>query len=233
MVVTPLLRGLLGIEVMEGGGVLRFAPQLPADWNSVIVRNVRAGASSFDFTLKRIEGRQTITIARRELEKQLNGARRRFAQIALAPAFPLDAQIRKATINGRAVIFKIKQLGDRQFVELVINGALASNEVVITYDEGTDVYMEPETLRPGASNQGLRILLSEADEDALHLTVEGLAGHTYILKVLSPLSIVEPKENAPQSTEKRETPQLMKITFEGAAGSYVRRELTIPLYEEE
>jgi glycogen debranching enzyme len=233
MVVTPLLRGLLGIEVMEGGGVLHFAPQLPADWNSVIVRNVRAGASSFDFTLKRTEGRQTINIARRELEKQLNGVRKRFAQIALAPAFPLDAHIRKATINGRAVIFKIKQLGDRQFVELVVNSALVSNEVVITYDEGTDVYMEPETLRPGASNQGLRILSSEADEDALHLTVEGLAGHTYILKVRSPLSIVEAKENAPKSTEKRETTQSMKVTFEGAAGSYVRRELTIPLYDEE
>jgi glycogen debranching enzyme len=231
MVVTPLLRGLLGIEVKEGGGVLRFSPQLPADWNSVMVRNVHAGVDKFDFTLKRTEGRQTINVVRRELEKQLNGARKRFAQVELAPAFPLDAHIRKATINGRAVIFKTKQMGDRQFVSVVVNTALASNEIVFTYDEGTDVYAETETLRPGASNQGLRILSSEADEDALHLTLEGIAGRTYSLKVRSPLSIVEPKDNAPKPTEKREA-QTLTVTFTGAAGSYVRREITIPLYED-
>jgi glycogen debranching enzyme len=232
MVVTPLLRGLLGIEVMEGGGALRFAPQLPADWNSVAVRNVRAGASRFDFTLKRAEGRQVINIARRELEKQPSGARKRFPQVKLAPAFPLDAHIRKATINGRAANFKITEMGDRQFVELVVNNSLASNEVVLTYDEGTDVYVEPETLRPGATNQGLRILSSEADEDGLHLTLEGLAGHTYTLKVRSPLSLVELKDNDPKAAEKRET-QILTVTFMGTAGAYVRRELTIPLYDEE
>ncbi len=232
MVVTPLLRGLLGIEVTEGGGGLRFAPQLPADWNSVAVRNVRAGANAYDLTWKRTEGRQTITITRREFEKQLNGARKRFAQVTLAPAFPLDAHIRKATLNGRAVNFTTNEMGDRQFVELVVNNALASNEIVLTYDEGTDVYVEPETLRPGASNQGLRILSSEADEDGLHLTLEGLAGHTYTLKVRSPLSIVEPKENAPRPAKESET-QVMTVTFVGTAGSYVRRELTVPLYTEE
>lgn len=232
MVVTPLMRGLLGIEVTEGGGVLRFAPQLPADWNNVAVRNVRAGASSYDLTWKQTEGRQIITITRRELEKQLNGARKRFAQIALAPAFPLDAHIRKATLNGRVINFTTKEMGDRQFVELVVNNALASNEIVLTYDEGTDVYLETETLRPGASNQGLRILSSEADEDALHLTLEGLAGHTYTLKVRSPFSLVELKDDAPQPAEKRET-QILTVTFVGTVGSYVRRELMIPLYSEE
>jgi glycogen debranching enzyme len=232
MVVTPLLRGLLGIEVTEGGGALRFAPQLPADWNSVIVRNVRAGASAYDFTLKRTEGRQIITIARREVEKQSNGVRKRFAQVKLAPALPLDAHIRKATLNGRAINFTTMEMGDRQFVELVVNNALASNEVVLTYTEGTDVYVEPETLWPGASNQGLRILSSEADEEALHLTLEGLAGHTYTLKVRSPLSIVEPKDNAPRSAKESGT-QVMTVTFVGTAGSYVRRELTVPLYDEE
>jgi glycogen debranching enzyme len=232
MVATPLLRGLLGIEVREGGGVLRFAPQLPADWNGVTVRNVRAGADRFDFTLKRSEGREAITITRRDSGKQPNGARRRYARIELAPAFPLDADVRKATLNGRAVTFKTNQLGDRQFVEFVINNALASNEIVLTYDEGTDVYLETEMLRPGATAQGLRILSSEADEDALHLTLEGLAGRTYTLKVRSPLSITQPKENAPKPAAKRDT-QVLSVTFMGAPGSYVRRELTVPLYEDE
>ena len=228
MVVTPALRGLLGIEVTEGGRRLRFAPQLPANWNGVTIRNLRAGLERFDFTLKRTEGQQTITIARRDAEKQSDGARKRFAQITLAPAFPLDARIRKATVNGRAANFAVKEQGDRQFIELVVNNTLASSEVVFTYDEGTDVYAEPDALRPGAGNQGLRILSSEADEDALHLTLEGLSGRSYLLKVRAARFLVGANCVTAKATEKRE-PQQVTVMFEGAAGAYVRREMTIPL----
>jgi glycogen debranching enzyme len=232
MVVTPTLRGLLGIEVTKGGGVLRFAPQLPANWNNVTVRNVRAGAALFDFILKRTEGRQTITITRREMEKEPHGARRRYTQLQLAPAFPQDARIRKVTVNGRVTDFTKKQLGDRRFIEFAVNNALATNEVVITYDEGTDVYVEPEALRPGASNQGLRILRSEADEDTLHLTLEGLGGHTYYLKMLVSKPVPHVKGQPPRAAETLET-QPLTVTFEGSAGVYVRRVLTIPLHAEE
>jgi hypothetical protein len=232
MVVTPTLRGLLGIEVTEGGGVLRFAPQLPVNWNNVAVRNVRAGAAAFDFTLKRTEGRQTITITRRELEKEAQGARRRSTQLQLAPAFPLDAHLRKVTVNGRATDFTTRQLGDRQFIEFAVNNALGTNEVIITYDEGTDVYLEQEALRPGASNQGLRILSSEPDEDTLHLTLEGLGGRTYYLKVLVPRPLAQVKGQPPKAAQTLEA-QPLAVTFEGAPGVYVRRVLTIPLHAEE
>src|SRR6185503_505126 len=39
MVITPTLRGLLGIESSAGGNALSFAPQLPANWDRVIARN--------------------------------------------------------------------------------------------------------------------------------------------------------------------------------------------------
>ena len=228
MVITPALRGLLGIEVANGGSLLRFAPQLPANWNGVTVRNVRAGSSQFDLTLKRTEGQQTITIKRRDAEKQPAGARKNAPQIVVAPAFPLDAEIRKVSVNGRSTSFVSKELGDRQFVEITVNNALVSNEVVLTYDEGTDVYIEVEALRPGARNQGLRILRSEAEEDALRLTLEGLGGRSYSLSVRGARLFDESKCLPAKATEKRE-PQQVTVAFEGAAGAYVRRELTIPL----
>lgn len=228
MVVTPTLRGLLGIEVMEAGGVLRFAPQLPINWNSVAVRNVRAGASEFDLTFTRTEHHVNINIARRELEKQPNGARRRLTRIELAPAFPLDARIRKVTINGRNAKFDLKQMGDRQFAGVMVNEVLPDNEVVFTYDEGTDVYIEQETLQPGATNQGLRILRSRADMYALHLTLEGAGGHSYILKALSPRRLVETSDIKIKATNASE-PQQFTVTFDGVSGDYVRREFVIPL----
>jgi glycogen debranching enzyme len=228
MVATPVLRGLLGIEVTEGGGMLRFEPQLPADWNSVTVRNVRAGATQFDLTLKRTEGRKTIVITRRELEKQPHGARRRMTQLTIAPAFPLDAHITKVTLNGRPVKFELDQAGDRQFAEVFINNGLASNEVVFTYDEGTDVTIESEMLRPGASSQGLRILRSRADDGILRLTLEGLGGRSYSLKVFSPRRLGETSNVLTKSANARE-PQQLTISFDGSPGVYVRRELAIPL----
>ncbi|MDT4955247.1 MAG: hypothetical protein QOJ02_3385 [Acidobacteriota bacterium] len=230
MVVTPVLRGLLGIEVVEAGHTLRFAPQLPINWNSVKVRNVRAGASSFDLTLTKTERRTTINVARSELERESNGARKFLTQLVLAPAFPLDAQLRKVTINGRAADFDLKEMGDRQFAEVVVTNALASNEIIFTYDEGTDVYIEPEALRPGASNEGLRILRSSADEDALHLTLEGLGGRSYLLKALSPHRLAEISGVQIKSTTARE-PQLITVAFDGPSGVYVRRELEIPLHD--
>src|SRR5204862_6108813 len=40
MVVLPLVRGLLGLEVRDAGGTLGLAPQLPADWHHVAVENL-------------------------------------------------------------------------------------------------------------------------------------------------------------------------------------------------
>ncbi len=57
MVVTPLVRGLLGIEATDGGRTLTFAPQLPADWDRVSATNVPAGEARYDLGLERAAGR--------------------------------------------------------------------------------------------------------------------------------------------------------------------------------
>jgi glycogen debranching enzyme len=62
MVVSPALRGMFGIAATDGGRTLRFAPQLPADWNRAILRNVASGSEHRDFALERGGGRQTITV---------------------------------------------------------------------------------------------------------------------------------------------------------------------------
>lgn len=230
MVVTPTLRGLFGIEVTDGGHFLRFAPQFPADWNSAIARNIRAGASLFELSWKRSERRITINVDRRDHEKQLNGARRRYPELRIAPSFPLDARVRKVTVNGRRANFVIKRIGDRQFAEVVTNDAKSSSEIVCTYDEGTDVYVTAEGLQPGAGNTGLRVLRSRADADALHLAVEGLSNRSYALTAISPRRLGTTEGVKVQPAAARE-PQVITISFDGPPGEYVRRELLIPLRE--
>src|SRR6185436_18652084 len=95
MLVTPLLRGLLGIEVNDGGNALTFAPQLPANWDRVSVSNLRAGDRVGKLTLERMPGVQTIMVFP-FFAPILKGLR-----VTIAPTFPLDARIRSVTVDGR------------------------------------------------------------------------------------------------------------------------------------
>ena len=222
MVVTPTMRGLLGIEVSQGGRRLSFAPQLPADWDRVQARGVAVGDGRYDLSLERAMGRQTIKVERRT---QVNAASA--SSIIVVPAFPLDAKIRSVTVNGRAAKFEIRRTGDVQRVEVNVNAEAPISEIIFAYDEGTDVYVEREALRPGASNEGLRVLRSRADAGALHLTVEGLGGRAYELKVRTPHRAGE--TSGVKVIEEAGRDAKLLVSFEGPTDAYVRRELIIPL----
>ena len=225
MVVTPALRGLLGVEISAGGRGLGFAPQLPASWDRVAVRNVAAGDSRYDLSLERTSGQESIKIARRGSDSStVAGSSMR---MTVAPAFPLDARINRVLVNGRAAQFRVMRLGDVQRAAVTVAAATEMTRVDYFYDEGTEVYIEPQALVPGASNQGLRILRSRADQNALRLTLEGLGGRAYRLRVRTPRQLGEASGVRRVETGERDAELL--VSFEGPSDSYVRRDLTIPL----
>jgi len=219
MVVTPAIRGLLGVEVRGGGRELRFAPQLPADWDEIEVRKVSVGQVSCDLNLRREQGRVVIGI-----RSTASTAQR--ISVTVAPAFPLDARVRSVTLQGGKLEFKISRVGDAQQASVTFDLHRPSVELVFTYDEGTDVFVEREIADPGARSQGLRILHSSADARGLHLTLEGLGGRAYELGVRSARQLGETSGVA-VSTD-RSGHQQLTVKFEGPPDTYVRRELIVP-----
>jgi glycogen debranching enzyme len=223
MVVSPLLRGMLGIEAAGGGRSLTFAPQLPGDWDRVAVRNVPAGESRFDLSLSREPGVGgdagvvsrdpgvlTIVVQRRGPDPSASEPSIRALQggaaVVLAPAFPLDARVRSVTMDGRQARFEIERRGDVQravvTVPAAVPGAAGPVRVVFTYDEGTEVYAHIDPPERGAASEGLRILRARAEPSVLRLTLEGLAGRTYALGVRSPHAVGgAPGVTAKQLTE--------------------------------
>jgi glycogen debranching enzyme len=222
MVVTPLMRGLLGIEVTEGGRRLTFAPQLPANWDRVQAHSVLVGNAPYDLSLERGAGHETITIRQSVSGKAASGL-----TAIVAPSFPLDASIDSVVVNGRKTKFETRRIGDIQRLEVNVDLNAPAIEIVFNYVEGTDVYIEPELLRPGASSEGLRILRSRCDGTALHLTLEGLGSHSYELRVRTPRRLGETNGVRMNQIAGRDT-QLL-VSFEGPVDTYVRRELLIPL----
>jgi glycogen debranching enzyme len=222
MVVTPTLRGLFGIEASAGGSTISFAPQMPADWEQVSVRNFSAGRARYDLALERERGRERILITRRASESQTSPQR-----IIVAPAFPLDAQIRSVTVNGRQQKFQMLRTGDVARCEVIVEGVGPATEIVYTYDEGTEVYMQPESLLAGQSNQGLRVLRSSADKNTLRLTLEGLGGRSYTLRIRTQKRIGEASGVKVNEASGRDSQ--LTFDFDGARDVYIRREVIIPL----
>ena len=228
MVVTPALRGLFGIEVSAGGKELRFAPQLPANWNQVEVRNVAAGNASVDLRLVREAGRLMVAIKRRSVETT-NGANANdgATKLTISPAFPLDARIRSVKVQDRSAKFSVETMGDVQRAEVTLDANQAAIEVVYSFDEGTDVFTNQEIPAPGVQSEGLKILRSRAEDDALHLVLEGTGGRSYALHVRTPKQLGEVSGTNMQAEGPRST--RMIVAFSGSTSTYVRRELTIPL----
>ena len=219
MVVTPAVRGLLGIETRDAGQTLRFSPQLPADWNRVSVQNVAVGAGAYDLAFRRANDQIRITVTPQEGTPTLG-------RLEVAPALPLDAQVRSVTINGDETSVNVTQQGDRKRAQVRVEQVEAPVEIVYAYRPGTDVYVLHEPAPEGATSQSVRVLRSHARADALELVVEGRGGRTYDVHVRSPHQVgsAEGVTVSPTTYGAR-----LRIAFEGSADRYVRRTLRLPL----
>jgi glycogen debranching enzyme len=223
MVVTPIMRGLLGIEVNAVANEIRFAPQLPADWNHAMVRNLALGADKYDLSLERSLGRTTISIKTLSA-KPGNGSHK--TRVIVAPAFPFDARIRSVTVQGQTSRFERSQSGDVQRAEVVVEAGQPNVEIVFDYDEGTDVYLAREIPLAGSESEGLRILRSRAESGTLNLLLEGRGGRSYTLHVRTPHQLEA--TNGVKITKTGNSDPELAIAFDGPSNSYIRRVLTIP-----
>jgi glycogen debranching enzyme len=220
MTATPLLRGLLGLEIEDGGKTVRFAPQLPADWLSVEVRRVAAGGSKLDFSLTRGGGQMTIKI------RSDGGEAPASKTIGVAPSFPLDATVRSVKADGRAIPFHVEHVGERQFLVASVE-VLRETVLTITYDEGSDVYVARDAPAPGARSESLRVLRSEAGPGSLRLLLEGRGGRPYTLRLRTPYA--PGAGDGFTVTPKGPNEYALIVTFDPSAEGYTRREFVIPL----
>src|SRR4030095_9998631 len=62
MVVSPVMSGLFGIEVAQGGRALTVAPQLPASWDKAAVRQLAVGRDRYDVVMEREAGTVTLRV---------------------------------------------------------------------------------------------------------------------------------------------------------------------------
>jgi glycogen debranching enzyme len=186
MVISPVLRGLLGLAPDAAAGTLTFAPHVPADWLFFAIRNVAVGAAKVDLHYaKELEG---IT-----LEAKPSGASSNNSSLTLdfQPAISLHAKVLGATLNGRPVPFHLEPHAADQHVLVRIPLSAGSNSLHIRLKDDFGLAYDSTLPALGSTSEGLRIVSEtwSPAHDRLTLSVSGRAGRTYRLSVWNPAQI--------------------------------------------
>jgi hypothetical protein len=173
MVLTPLLRGLLGMDIDAPRRHVTIAPHLPPGWDSVAVDNVPVGAGRLSFVVRRSRGKVTLALRRVGDGTPLD--------VEFAPALPLGAQPSGAGVEAQ------RTPGDVH--GRVRASVTESGELMVRYSGGWTI--EPPDMRPaiGARSSAPRILserLGDAAGAPYVVSLEGLAGHSYTFRVTAP-----------------------------------------------
>jgi len=177
MVLTPLIRGLLGIDVDAPRHRVTIAPHLPPDWDSLAVDNVPVGTERVSFVVRRATGRIALALRRA-------GGGRAPIDVEFAPALPLGARVAGSRVETR------RTPGDvHASVRATLPAAgAAAVELSVSYDGGWSI--APPALAPaiGARSSAPRVLSERLGGAGASYVValEGLAGRSYTFRITAP-----------------------------------------------
>lgn len=173
MLVSPLMMGLLGWEPDAPNRRARLAPQLPPQWESVAVRNLRVGETSIDAVLEQGAGYFAAEISGRGPEVDL--------EIAI-PVPPGAHDLRPISMPVGATGELREGRHDQEYV-VVVHTSASPTRVELRWAGG--LLVEPPTvvLEPGQPSEGIRIIDYRFEDDTWLLAVEGMAGRTYTLRL--------------------------------------------------
>lgn len=215
MVVSPILRGMFGLQTDAERHQITLAPHVPSDWTSFAIRNVRVAGIGVDF-----QYRKTADSIVLETKRTGTGD----CWVEFSPSFSLRTQVVGVQMDGRPLPFKMQPNRNDQHlsVRFPVNGA--SSVVVIRVKNDFGLALSNELPPLGSASRGLRIVSESwnASRTDLTLEVSGLAGSRYELAVWNPGQI--------SSVEGATLTKLGKLEVQmprGVADSYLGQKIVI------
>jgi glycogen debranching enzyme len=179
MVVSPILRGMFGLQTDVAKHEIALAPHVPADWTTFAIRNVHVAGVSVDFRYQKTE--DSIT-----LEAQRTGTGD--CWVEFSPAFSLRTQVVSVQMNGRPLPFKMEPNGNDQHLSARFPVNDGTNNLVIRVKNDFGLALSNELPALGSASRGLRVLSESwnASKTQLTLEVSGRAGMSYQMDVWNP-----------------------------------------------
>jgi glycogen debranching enzyme len=176
--VLPFVRGMLGL----GGDAVRkevtFKPAFPSDWPDVTIEKFRLGQETFDFHYRRDETKIRLEVVSRPGNP---------FQLHFSPVLGLGTRIRHASVNGQPVepapspipaVFR--QTEQPTFPSFNLTGR---DVIEIELEPAVEILPPLAESQVGDFDKGLKIIKLELADKNLKAIVEGLAGHSYALRI--------------------------------------------------
>ncbi|MFI5092956.1 MAG: amylo-alpha-1,6-glucosidase [Candidatus Acidiferrales bacterium] len=178
MVVSPLLKGMFGLEKDATRKTLTFVPHVPASWTEFQIKNVRVGASIVGLSYHKTLGEITLEATR-------TGGDCRLDYELPLPNTAWDVRV---DVNGRVQSFDNEISSEDHHVKISIALKQGKNTIRIRAPGDFGVSYESQLPELGSKSEDLRIL-SKTIPDAhspMELDLEGRAGTTYEMEVWNP-----------------------------------------------
>ena len=176
MVVSPLLRGMFGLQREAQTRTLTFAPHVPADWEWYTLRNVEIAGAHVDLRTKR-----TVS----EITLEASAAAGNTFTLDYKSAISARAKVLGVDLNGKPLEYHVTSNDSDQHVEIhtALTGKTNVIRIRVKNDFGVAYHLTLPAL--GETSQGLRILTEtwSATRDSLVLECSGMLGASYDLPV--------------------------------------------------
>jgi glycogen debranching enzyme len=179
MVISPILRGMFGLQTDAAKHQITLMPHVPADWTSFAIRNVRIANAGVDLQYRKTP--DSIV-----LEAKRTGAGDLW--IEFSPALSLRTQVVSVEMNGRPLAFKMQpnQNDQHLLVRFPVQGG--PNNLVVHTKNDFGLSLESDLPPLGSASRGVRVISEAWNVSKTQLTLElsGRAGSRYEIDVWNP-----------------------------------------------
>ena len=215
MVLSPAIRGMLGLSVDEANKSVVLAPHIPANWNDFALRGLNACGSKYDISFHRSD---------RAIGFNVSGTVSGCA-FTVSPAVSKHARILGAALNGRKLSYKLDQNENDQHVTARLD---SMGEINFQVADDFGLVADADLPELGAASSNLKISHEQwsADRRQLTLRLAGLSGRTYKLRAYGAImQSVSGGDLKPAANHE----QVINIAIPQASGAeeYVEREISI------
>jgi len=215
MIVSPILRGMMGLSVDAQNSTVRLEPHVPSDWTDFSIQNIAAGGTSLSVTYHRTANEIALQIQRRGSQH---------IQFSFSPAFSLRAKILGAEVNGKRtepLAEPTNTFDQHVSVSVPINSD--STTVRIRYRNDFRIaypYVAPSI---GATSSNIKVISQQwnVGRDRLELRVAGVNGAKYEVPLYGDLAGMTASG---AEVNRSSAGTMLEIRFpSGAAGAYSER----------
>ena len=181
MVVSPVLRGMFGLERDAAKKSLKVVPHIPADWTDFKLNNVRVGDSRVDLSYHKALGEMALEATRTGGECTLD----------FEPELASSTLVERVEANGRLQAFDQEIDTEHHHLKIQFGLKEGRNTVHIRVQRDFGVAYDFRLPALGSKSEDLRVL-SETVRDGfapMELETQGRPGATYEMTIWNPALI--------------------------------------------